>query len=927
MKIFKKLFLIVTGLLLTLGTASAVFTSCLIETDTDTDAPAPVPTPTPGTDEVAITGIYLNKTTLELVRGDSETLVAEVSPADADEPVTWVSSNESIVEVDVNGKVTAVAKGEAIITARSRRASSTCKVKVTQPAVSISLNKTTLELLVGGSERLVATLLPDNADNVIAWSSSDSTKATVDANGTVTAVAAGEATIIAKASDKTVTCKVAIVWLQMVIVEGGPFTMGATAEQGSGYSEHELPTHSVTLSGFQMGKYEVTQATWKTIMGSNPSYSKGDDLPVENVSWDDCQTFIEKLKSITGKNYRLPTEAEWEYAARGGAQSQGYRYSGSNTLGDVTWDVWYSLHTRPVGTKLPNELSIYDMSGNVWEWCNDWYGDYEDGEQTSPTGALAGSFHVLRGGSWNSGATNCRVSNRGSGAPDFRGYDIGFRLVLPEPGIPTLWVDKTAISAIATAERYSIGLTSNSAWMVSSDAEWCTISPSSGAGDGKITVDVAMNTTMDSRSATVTVTAGTATQTVIVTQAAANSILILDKASIAAIVDEETYSIGVTAYSEWTVSSDAEWCTISPLSGTGSGTITVNVAENTFAAIRSATVTVTTGVVTKTVIVTQAAANAILILDKTEISTNATAASYFIGVTSNSAWTVRSDAGWCTFSSPSGTGDGTITVNVAENTMCFRSATVTVTAWAITKTVIVTQEASVPPSNFTETGGGLNFNMIGVAGCTFTMGATDEQGSDAESNELPTHSVTLGNYAIGKYEVTQRLWEDVMGSNPSHFKGNNLPVEMVSYDDIQSFLTALNTKTGKNYRLPTEAEWEYAARGGNRSAGYKYSGSNTVGDVAWYGDGSTTHAVGTKAPNELGICDMSGNVWEWCSDWYGDYHSGEQTNPTGATTGSDRVVRGGRWGNNAEHCRVSRRNNNAPNGVGSDLGFRLVLPL
>ena len=215
--------------------------------------------------------------------------------------------------------------------------------------------------------------------------------------------------------------------------------------------------------------------------------------------------------------------------------------------------------------------------------------------------------------------------------------------------------------------------------------------------------------------------------------------------------------------------------------------------------------------------------------------------------------------------------------------------------------------------------------MVYVSGGTFTMGATSEQGSDAGSDEKPAHSVTLSGYYIGKYEVTQELWEAVMGSNPSYFKGDNLPVEQVSWDDVQEFLRKLNAMTGKRYRLPTEAEWEFAARGGNSSRGYKYSGSNSLGSVAWYYDNSGTHAVGTKSPNELGIYDMSGNVWEWCQDWYGSYSSSSQRNPKGPNSGSSRVSRGGGWYDNAWCCRVSLRRNDTPDFRLGTLGFRLAL--
>ena len=222
---------------------------------------------------------------------------------------------------------------------------------------------------------------------------------------------------------------------------------------------------------------------------------------------------------------------------------------------------------------------------------------------------------------------------------------------------------------------------------------------------------------------------------------------------------------------------------------------------------------------------------------------------------------------------------------------------------------------------------GVSFKMIKVEGGTFQMGATSEQGSAAEIDEYPVHSVTLSDYYIGETEVTQELWEAVMGSNPSDFSGNQKPVEMVSWNDCKEFITNLNNLTGMNFRLPTEAEWEYAARGGNESQGYRYSGSNTIDNVAWYYDnsGSETHNVKTKSPNELGIYDMSGNVIEWCEDWYGNYSSGSQTNPAGPSTGSNRVNRGGGWTSTAGICRVSRRNFSNPGSRYYNLGLRLCL--
>ena len=222
---------------------------------------------------------------------------------------------------------------------------------------------------------------------------------------------------------------------------------------------------------------------------------------------------------------------------------------------------------------------------------------------------------------------------------------------------------------------------------------------------------------------------------------------------------------------------------------------------------------------------------------------------------------------------------------------------------------------------------GISIDMVRVEAGTFTMGATAEM-KDPFGNEKPTHRVTLTNdYYIGKYEVTQALWKAVMGNNPSEYKGDNLPVEMVSWDNCQEFISKLNRITGKTFRLPTEAEWEYAARGGNKSRGYQFSGSSNLSDVAWYDDNSgyVTHAVGSKQSNELGIYDMTGNVWEWCQDWYGKYSSSSQINPTGANSGPDRVIRGGSWNNTAWFCRSSCRLNYTPGFRNDCLGLRLVL--
>ena len=218
--------------------------------------------------------------------------------------------------------------------------------------------------------------------------------------------------------------------------------------------------------------------------------------------------------------------------------------------------------------------------------------------------------------------------------------------------------------------------------------------------------------------------------------------------------------------------------------------------------------------------------------------------------------------------------------------------------------------------------------MVYVMGGEFTMGATSQMEGRAWEDEYPAHQVTLSSYYIGKYEVTQRLWKAVMGSNPSEHVGDNLPVENVTWHDVQRFLSKLNSMTGKNYRLPSEAEWEYAARGGRRSYGYVFSGSNSLGSVAWYesNSGGSTHPVGTKSPNELGLYDMTGNVIEWVQDRYAPYTADAQVDPVVTSgNGDERVIKGGSWSSVEKGSHVSFRYGENPSNHDGKQGFRLAL--
>ena len=218
-------------------------------------------------------------------------------------------------------------------------------------------------------------------------------------------------------------------------------------------------------------------------------------------------------------------------------------------------------------------------------------------------------------------------------------------------------------------------------------------------------------------------------------------------------------------------------------------------------------------------------------------------------------------------------------------------------------------------------------NMVKVEGGSFMMGATKEQGEDAFGDESPAHKVTLSTYYIGRFPVTQEEWQAVMDNNPSHFEGLDKPVDSINWLDCQNFIKKLNEITGLSFRLPTEAEWEYAARGGKKSKRYKYSGGNILEQVGWFDENSNemSHPVGQKSPNELGLYDMSGNIWEWVQDWKGEYTSDEQENPKGPLNGTERVCRGGGWNRERDRARVSYRGDDEPNLHYCSLGFRIAI--
>ena len=708
---------------------------------------------------------------------------------------------------------------------------------------------------------------------------------------------------------------------EMVFVEGGSFIMGATFEQGGDAEGDEKPAHQVTLSDYMIGETEVTQELWQAVMGSNPSEFNGNDLPVENVLWNDCQEFIDKLNIATkgvrpkGMVFRLPTEAEWEYAARGGNKSKGYKYSGSNDIGSVAWytSTTNDSGTKPVATKAPNELGLYDMSGNVWEWCSDWYGNYSSGSQTNPKGPSSGSSRVSRGGSWNDLARYCRVSDRDNYIPDIKNYYLGLRLALAEGVEPEFEYKTYTVNGVSfemvevKGGTFTMGATSeqgSDAYDNEKPTHQVTLSDYL-IGKTEVTQELWIAVMGSNPSYFIG-------NNLPVEQVSWDDCQeFIEKLNI---VTKDIRPKGLV----FQLPTEAEW-EYAARGGSKSKGYKYS-GSNDIGSVAwywNNSSSQTNAVATKL-------PNEIGIYDM-----------------SGNVWEWCSD--WYgsyssgSYTNPNGPSNGISRVfrggswnrDARDCRVSNRNNDSSSSRSGYLGLRLALAEGEEPELEYkTYTINGVSFDMVSVAGGTFTMGATSEQGSDADNDEYPTHQVTLSNFMIGKTEVTQELWQAVMGSNPSYFSGNNLPVEYVSWNDCQEFIKKLNQLTGLNFRLPTEAEWEYAARGGNKSKGYKYSGSNDIGSVAWYTsttNDSGTKRVATKAPNELGLYDMSGNVYEWCSDWYGDYSSGSQTNPKGPFSGSDRVNRGGSWISYASGCRVSRRSMNSPGYRSRFQGLRLAL--
>ena len=518
--------------------------------------------------------------------------------------------------------------------------------------------------------------------------------------------------------------------LDMVLIPAGKFMMGSTKEEikkvikgDSFYKDKEKKEvdqiadrffsqvgsqHEVTITKpYYMGKQEVTQEQWEAVMGNNLSYYKGEKLPMNEISWDDCQEFLKKLNARTEGGYRLPTEAEWEYACRAGTTTA-YSFGDKITPKDANYDESKAGKPVAVGSYKPNAFGLYDMHGNVWEWCEDWHAEYPTSAVMDPAGPLTGNGRLLRGGSFpHNSSSACSFSRFGPQPTNFRSYNFGFRLA------------RTA--DIKTA-----------------------VAPPEPKPDP-------------------------------------------------AAVMPATGNLLVAPFSE-----------------------------------------------PKAKEVQKSAAKSL----QREVEEKA------------------------------------------------------------------------------DLGKGINLEMVLIPAGKFMMGSpASENGRD---NNETQHEVTLTKpYYMGKYEVTQEQWEGVMGENRSQVKGAKLPVTDVSWEDCQEFIKKLNAKTNNGYRLPTEAEWEYACRAGTTTA-YSFGDSLTKSDASYGDEAGSIKAVGSYKPNAFGLFDMHGNVWEWCEDWHAEYPTGAVTHPKGPSTGNGLVLRGGSFGGLVSTARSSCRIFDQPSNRYRAFGFRLA---
>ena len=768
--------------------------------------------------------------------------------------------------------------------------------------------------------------------------------------------------------------------LDLVWCPAGTFMMGSPVSEPRRFETETQ--HRVTLTkGFWMGKTEVTQRQWEAVMGGNPSSFKnaGPESPIETVSWYDCQAFIQKVNArVPGGGFRLPTEAEWEYAARGGSKSKGTIYSGSDDLDEVGWYADNSeCTTYSVGQKALNELGLYDMSGNVWEWCSDGYGDYFASSATDPSFLGSGLDRVSRGGSWLDDASACRVSVRNYCSPTIKSYYLGFRVVLVSAkarAIDSGNADATELKHEAEEIKdLTLGkprtIPDLGMFLMPVAAGSFQMGSESGGADEKpvrtvrITEDFWMGKTEVTQAEYRKVT-GKSPSNFKGDDLPVEAVGWNDAVAFCDELTRRERTAGLLPQGYvYRLPTEAEW-EYAARGGSKSKDFTY-VGGNDINAVgwfygNSEN---------KTHPVGQKAPNELGLYD---MSGNVWEWCHdWYGAYSTSSVSdpkgpgnglYRVNRGGCWFfvstfcrsvgryrSEPSVTGSnlGFRVVLAADKVLATDSGNVDAT-----ELKHEAEKIKDPTLGKPRTIPDLGMVLMPVAGGSFQMDS--ENGGD---DKKPVRTVRITeDFWMGKTEVTngeynrfvtESGYEGARDAERDYLRhhydfGNKAgsdteyPVVFVSWKNALTFCNWLTERerksdrlpTGYAYRLPTEAEWEYAARGGSNSKNYTYSGGNDLDTVCWSleNSGRTTHPVGQKAPNELGIYDMSGNVWEWCADWYQRNYDGLATvNPKGAYGGSSRVQRGGGSLLAAYFCSVVSRGGCPPLRASVSCGFRVVL--
>jgi formylglycine-generating enzyme required for sulfatase activity len=722
--------------------------------------------------------------------------------------------------------------------------------------------------------------------------------------------------------------------MELLRCPSGTFSMGSPA--GEANRDPDETQHQVTLTkAFWLGKTEVTQAQWAALMGNHSSWFTGSDLPVENVSWDDAVSFCRKLtvydaKSIpAGYEYRLPAEAEWEYACRAGSAGP---YAGSGLLDDQGWyDANSGKQIRPVASKQPNAWGLYDMHGNVWEWCQDWYGDYPTVAVTDPAGPEQGAIRVFRGGCWTRGAGNCRAGNRGGSGRDYRCNILGFRVALApmlSTAEPKRQAEPAQVREIILSENVKLELLPCPAgtFMMGSPADEKDRNADETRHQVTLT-DLFWLGKTEVTQAQWEALMGSNPSKFKRNDRPVDTVSWNDAMSFCKKLTEREAGRLPAGY-EYCLPTEAEWEYACRAGSTGPYAGTGRLDEMGWYEDNSAG---------RTLPVAQKQPNAWGFYDMQgnvwewcrDLYENYPAAAVIDPVAG--AGTARvgviRGGGWCNVASVCRAAYRRKYVQEkAYMILGFRVALVPTGSKAVQKHQ---EPAAAIRDIFLSVN--VKLELLPCPAGTFSMGSPAGE-TGRQDNEIQ-HLVTLSKpFWLGKTETTQAQWQALMGDNPSFFKGMTLPVEHVGLANISLFCQKLTRQeraagrlpVGYEYRLPTEAEWEYACRAGSSGP---YAGSGRLDDMGWYGanSGGRTRPVAGKQPNAWGFFDMHGNVLEWCQDRYGDYPNLAVVDPAGSATGKVFLLRGGSWRDDAAGNRSAVRWPIPSSHYSYRYGFRVAL--